>query len=68
MPGDLEKENLRLRDDLKWALSCLDDAEEVIQRGVKLMPLEKLGKWEGVRATLEYNAECVSTVRKRLLQ
>jgi hypothetical protein len=42
----LEKENAKL-------LVDLEDARDIINHGVKLMPLDQLGKWEGVRAWLE---------------
>jgi hypothetical protein len=42
----LEKENTQLREDLQ-------DARDIINHGVELMPLEQLGQWEGVRAWLE---------------
>jgi hypothetical protein len=42
----LEKENAKL-------LVDLEDARDIINHGVELMPLEQLSKWEGVRAWLE---------------
>jgi hypothetical protein len=42
----LEKENAKL-------LVDLEDARDIINHGVELMPLDQLGKWEGVRAWLE---------------
>ena len=35
----------------------LEAARKIIERGVELMPLEQLGKWEGVRAWQESETE-----------
>lgn len=51
--GEMRNEVARLRAELDALRPLVSDAQDVIARGVELMPLDQVSQWSGVRAWQE---------------